>query len=309
MERVGRVAATVGHRGEGGVSNMVNRVSAGRVSGANVHHERSQQAGHHAPRLLAYRLSAAPPMPLVPAARERSWMDATGERFAYRCLPLNIANQSGWWVLNSHALTVTWDGGSSVDALRIHWRSGEPPFPAVSHFGEGILTWHLPYLFRTPPGWNLLARGPANLPKPGIYALEGVVETDWSVATFTMNWKLTQVDQPVTFETGEPICQLVPQLRGDLEAFVPEIREIGANPDLEAEFSAWSASRSQFLGELQEPGSEAVRRKWQKDYFHGATSDGTRAPDHQTKLRLRDFSDFSGVRRDPLERSHGEPKG
>lgn len=287
---------------------MENRISAGSVSGADARQERWGQTGD-APRLLAYRLSSTPRMPLVPAARERAWMNATGERFAYRCLPLNIANQSGWWVLNSHDLTVTWDGGNGVDALRIDWRSGDPPFPAVSHFGEGILTWHLPYLFRTPAGWNLLVRGPANLPKPGIAPLEGVVETDWSVATFTMNWKVTTIDQPVAFEAGEPICQLVPQRRGELEAFAPEIHEIASNPELDAAFSVWSASRSRFLGELHEPGSDAVRRKWQKDYFHGATPDGTRAPDHQTKLRLREFSEIGSYRRGRDERSHGEPKG
>lgn len=273
----------------------------------------SGDVGVSQPHLIAYRLGASPPMRLVPAARERAWMDATGERFAYRCLPLNIANQSGWWILNSHALTVTWDGGGGVDALRLDWCSGEPPYPASSHFGDGILTWHLPFLFRTPPGWNLLARGPANLPKSGTSALEGVVETDWAVATFTMNWKLTAIDQPVTFEPGEPICQLVPQRRAELEAFVPEIREMGANPELEAAFSQWSASRSQFLGELQEPGSEAVRRKWQKDYFHGATPDGTRAPTHQTRLRLREFRDLTANSRRsanlPDERSSGVPRG
>lgn len=266
-----------------------------------------------APRLTAYRLSSMPAMRIVPAARERAWMDATGERFAYRCLPLDIANQSGWWVLNSHDLTVSWDGGGSVDALRLEWRSGEPPFPAISHFGDGIITWHLPFLFRTPPGWNLLVRGPANLPKPGISALEGVVESDWAVATFTMNWKLTAVDQPVAFEAGEPVCQLIPQRRGDLEAFAPEIRDIGSSPELEASFSAWSASRSRFLGELNEPDSEAVRRKWQKDYFHGAAPDGTRGPAHQTRLRLREFEDsehiFAEEAPDSDRRSGNGPRG
>ena len=33
---------------------------------------------------------------LRPAPLERDWMDASGERFAYRCLPLSIANAYGW---------------------------------------------------------------------------------------------------------------------------------------------------------------------------------------------------------------------
>ena len=31
-----------------------------------------------------------------PAPVERDWMDATDQRYAYRCLPLSIANAHGW---------------------------------------------------------------------------------------------------------------------------------------------------------------------------------------------------------------------
>jgi hypothetical protein len=46
------------------------------------------------PTLTAYAL--APDVPaLVPAIPERNWMEL-GDRRAYRCLPLSIANSSGW---------------------------------------------------------------------------------------------------------------------------------------------------------------------------------------------------------------------
>ena len=240
-------------------------------------------------RLIAYRIHAKPALRLVPAPRERDWIEATRHRFANRCLPLLMADQAGWFVLNSHPLTATWEGGGSPERLRVEYRGGRPPYPASSHFGHGILTWHLPFLFRTPPGWNLLARGPANMPKEGAAPLEGLVETDWAVATFTMNWKLTTVGQPVRFEVDEPICMLVPQRRGELEAFAPEIRELGSDPELHAAYAAWTESRGRFLAELNTPGSEAVRQKWQRDYFRGSAPDGTRAPTHQTKLRLCPF--------------------
>jgi len=35
-----------------------------------------------------------------PAPVEREWMDETNQRFAYRCLALNIANAFGWQVLH-----------------------------------------------------------------------------------------------------------------------------------------------------------------------------------------------------------------
>ena len=62
----------------------------------------------------------------------------------------------------------------------------------ASHFGCGIITFKIPYLFRAPQGYNLLARGPANLFKDGISPLEGLIEVDWAVSPFTMNWKVTR---------------------------------------------------------------------------------------------------------------------
>src|SRR5579884_101588 len=180
-----------------------------------------QPAGGAEPELIAYRLTPWPPMRLVRAPRARDWMDATRDHFAYRCLPLLIANQAGWMVLNSHSIRVTWTGGWDPSCVRVESLANEDRVPASGHFGHGVLTFNLPFLFRTPAGYNLHVRGPANWPKDGIVPLEGLVETDWSVATFTMNWKLTRPDVEVVFEQDEPICMVLPQPRGLLESFVP----------------------------------------------------------------------------------------
>src|SRR5438067_1840025 len=122
------------------------------------------------PILTAYRVHPYPSMPIVPAPSLRKWMDQTADRFAYRCLPLLIANQSGWFIINTHRIRVIWNGGESETALSVICKSGPKniPCPAVSHFGHGVLTWNLNYLFRTAKGYNLWARGTANIPKDGI---------------------------------------------------------------------------------------------------------------------------------------------
>src|SRR3954447_4687991 len=168
--------------------------------------------------LVAYRLDPKAPT-VEPASRWRGWMNDTDERWANRCLPLLIANESGWVLLNSHAFSAVWSGGRDPGATAIDFEADDvmTPPPVSSHFGYGVITWVVPYLFRTPPGYNLLARGPSNWPKDGIAALDGVIETDWAVATFTMNWKLTRPGQAVRFDVGEPFCFVVPQRRGELE--------------------------------------------------------------------------------------------
>ena len=105
-------------------------------------------------------------------------MDEANKRWPNRCLPLLVANESGWVLLNPVAFQATWDGAPSPEAVSIDFGDTDPrPFPVSSHFGHGVVTFGIPYIFRTSAGWNLLARGPANWPKEGIAPLEGLVET------------------------------------------------------------------------------------------------------------------------------------
>ena len=241
--------------------------------------------GESPPFLIAYHFAGLPELDLVPAPRARAWMSETPEGFARRCLPLLIANESGWFLLSPHDLKATWSGSDALDGVSIECDDGAP-CGAVSHFGHGILTWTLPYLFRTSPGYNLLVRGPANWPVPGAHPLEGVVETDWAVATFTMNWLLADPGREVHFGRGQPICMLVPQRRDLLEAFVPQTEEMTDNPDLSAAHTAWATSRSDFNARLRDG---RLHGDWQKHYFQGIGPDGLAPVVHQTKLRLRAF--------------------
>jgi LPS sulfotransferase NodH len=240
-------------------------------------------------QVVAYATDLSHRVPLVTAPVARDWMDATTNRFAYRCLPMLIANQAGWLVLNTQRLSVIWDGGEGLDALRIEPLAVDSSRHAKSHFGGGILTWTVPYLFRTQPGWNLHVRGPSNWPKDGICALEGIVETDWTEATFTMNWKLTRANHPITFEENEPIAMIVPRRRGELEQVRPEIRDISADPALHEAYRRWTRSRGDFNRDLRRTGSDAQKAGWQRHYMHGRSVEQEPAPEHQSKLVLREF--------------------
>jgi hypothetical protein len=250
----------------------------------------SASAGQTVPEtqeFVAYRIG--PGMEIRCAPTERAWMATPAGRFAKRCLPLLMADQAGWELLNPAGFTAMWDGSSETSGIRILPHSTSVTSPVISHFGSGILTWHVPYLFRTPRGYNLLVRGPANMPKGGIGPLEGIVEADWSTATFTMNWKFTQAGHPIVFELGEPIAMIVPMRRGELESFRPVVREASSDAALLARFQDFATSRRQFNQALGTPGSAAVRAGWQRDYMLGRNADGSVAEEHQTRLQLAAF--------------------
>jgi hypothetical protein len=246
--------------------------------------------------LTAYFSGHEPPgVEIVAADRRRDWIEDMPERWANRCLPLLIANESGWVVRNPVAFSAEWTGMADPDAITIDHEDAPSSLRRLVHsqFGYGVLTWIIPYLFRTPPGINLLARGPANHPKDGIAPLEGVVETDWAVAAFTMNWKFTRPDHNVSFAVGEPFCMVVPQRRGDLELLVPRMRPFAHDPATEAHARRWAEGRDQtqkrkFLANYSAD-FENDRLAWERDYFRGRFQDGSLAPEHQTRLKLREF--------------------
>jgi hypothetical protein len=224
-----------------------------------------------------------------PAPVERDWMDFSDQRYAYRCLPLSIANAYGWEILCSSGFTANWNGGLGLDGVTVLPDPGTKA-PALSHFGSGVLTFHVPCLFRTESGIDLMVGGPINRPKDGIAALTGVVETDWSPYSFTMNWMFTRVGAAVRFEKGEPFCHLMPVRRGDIESVEPELRRISQNPELKSGHETWTVNRNRFNADLKRPGSDAQAEKWQKLYHRGVTPAGAAgAADHQTRLKVRPF--------------------
>ena len=232
-----------------------------------------------------------------PAPATRPWMDATPGGFAYRCLPLSIANAHGWEVLSPCAFEAEWDGGSGVEAVKVRPVEGTAPAQApVSLFGSGVLTFHVEGLFRTPPGWDLWVGGSPNRLKDAIAPLTGVVETDWSPFTFTLNWRFTRPHRRVAFVVDEPVGFLFPVPRDALERFRPRFAPLEAAPDLGARFSAWSRSRDAFQARLVREPPKAPADAWQKHYFRGADADGrVLASGHRTKLRLRGFDADAGA--------------
>ena len=225
-----------------------------------------------------------------PAPLERDWMDATDQRYAYRCLPLNIANTHGWELLCPSGFSAQWDGRQAKEAVRIEPDPGTHA-PATNHFGHGVLTFHVPCLFRTDPGFDLFVTGPINRPKDAIAPLTGIIETDWSPYTFTMNWLFTRANTKIRFEPDEPICHFFPIERGGIERIEAETSPLSKAPEIEREYKLWSEGRNAFNADLQRPGSEAVKERWQKTYFRGLSPSGQSAPaGHRSRLRVKDFA-------------------
>jgi hypothetical protein len=154
--------------------------------------------------------------------------------------------------------------------------------------GALLIVVHPGYLFRTPPGWAIWARGAPNTHRDEIVPLEGLIETDWLAMTFTMNWRFTRPGT-VRFAKGEPFCFLTLVAHAVLDAVQPHLANLSDEPALQAEYDAWKKSRVDFNASLKKREPEVVAQGWQKTYVRGETlSDaGTPPTFHISKRRLK----------------------
>jgi hypothetical protein len=237
-------------------------------------------------KLTCYPLQKYP-CPISPGRPERAWMDAYTQRHAYRCLPLTIANCTGWEVLTPQPFRATWNGGPRVGDVTLESQNDIHLGFVGSNFARGTITFHTGYLFRTDPGWDLWVGGAPNWIKHGIQPLTGLVETSWLPQPFTMNWHFT-APGTISFEAGEPFCMIMPVPHAAIDACEPEIKALSDDPALETETQAWMKGRTEFIARVRAGDPEAQNQVWQRAYFQGKTMRGEAAPgDHINKRRLK----------------------
>jgi len=202
---------------------------------------------------------------------------------AYRhCEALCSAAAFGWHVFPPMDFELVWDGSTEVQwtyegaegwyplttAQFPHFsalfdrdapedaRGFAPPFlskltePGVVQVWTGLVA-------RTAPGWNLLVRPPANVPRDlGYEHYEGVVETDrWFGPLFT-NIRIVRTDVPVRLTRGYPLMQVQPVQRATLTDAVLESYEVAEGLDSFAE-EEWELFRRTVV----RPNSDPDRRR------------------------------------------------
>lgn len=211
-------------------------------------------------------------------------MEATADKFAYRCLPLAIANQHGWEVCLPQRVSFVWNGGNDPSDLKVI--ESNDTF-CSSMFGYGILSFHIGHIITTSEGLDLFVTGSPNLLKPHIQPLSGIIETSWSPYTFTMNWKLTEINRIVQFQAGEPICFFFPISRKIIEEIDVVVDTVDNFPDIKGEEQIFSKKRAKFIEQTK---NRTTTERWQKDYYQGKLPSGgypVTDDKHRTKLKLK----------------------
>lgn len=258
-------------------------------------------------QLTAYEIEsgAADGWVIRPASRERDWMSANNSH-AYRCLPLVVANQMGWVVECPVNFTAIWDGRDQASAIQFQFEQAGDTWASQieNDFGNGIITFRLPWLFKTGDEVGLVVRGQTNHWKINAHALDGFVETWWLPFTFTMNWKIIQPNIPVQFAKGEPICLIHPFDTRLISNTNPDIRDIETDAPLQQEYTKWKFVRRMVNHLIVESRDKTVVErdgaddennvsvsKFNSKYMKGQNYSDQRTQNHQKQIAVRSFKD------------------
>jgi len=218
--------------------------------------------------------------PVVPLGVKRKWMTDSYYKFAYSCLPLNIANQYGFAVLSPVDFTLDWWGGMEGKDVDFDIDCEDKAFYHYikGHFGEGTFTIHPDFFLRTPEGYSTYIRGIPNETRKGIKPLDAIVETDWLTFTFTYNFLLNEPGV-YSFKKGEPLFCFFPIKRNTVENFELNEQRLDDHPEVKESFDNYDNLRKSYVLTNTKP-------KFQKFYRNGVDPFGNKLTikDHITSL-------------------------
>jgi hypothetical protein len=174
--------------------------------------------------------------PRPPQRADRAVGGTIPTRALRYCEAITSASGFGWYVFLPIRFKVVWDGHDMLwsydgaeDWLPLQGAAQYPNFreqfdsfapPAARGFSPPFLTRSIQpgglqiwtgCIAKTVPGWHLLIRSVANLPKSLSYAaFEGIIETDhWFGPLFT-NIRVIKTDTPIEFRNDIPFLQVQP---------------------------------------------------------------------------------------------------
>lgn len=208
-----------------------------------------------------YDRSLAP----VPATKLRDWWEDNDKtrNHAKHCLPLQMANHLGYYILSPGTFIVKWDGDVHSPAKIEHIEKSSH-YEVDNHAAFGAFVVQAKFIPVTEdPGDFVIIKGIANERSCPYNCMEAAIEAWWSVGNFGIVFLLNQPGE-FLIPKGKPIAQMF-VYSAAAAAIEPEL--VDGDPPGHAE---WKARRS--------------RKDYRKDldYFKGANAAGADIQTHIT---------------------------
>jgi hypothetical protein len=181
------------------------------------------------------------PPQIVQSRLKRDWMDATYKKHAYQCLPVTTANVYGWELILPQTVVAQWDGGNTVPKIL----EGESYGGRQLAYGGivGMVSFSVGWAFGTEDGYETYISGSPNYNVDGAFALSAIIPSSWWPDEFQMNWMITKIGEPVTFEAGMPFMFFNIIKNDLLESVEFKVENLWDKPDLMKQRQAYGDAK------------------------------------------------------------------
>jgi hypothetical protein len=143
---------------------------------------------------------------------------------------MTVANVSGWELVLDEDLVVIWEGGNTIVKVL---SGGTQKDRQVAHPSMiGIISLSTGWAINTEEGYATWVTGSPNYFIDGAVPLAATIPSSWWPDEVQMNWKITKVNEPVTFPAGTPYCFFTIYPENLLESVEFEVGNVWDKPDL-----------------------------------------------------------------------------
>lgn len=215
---------------------------------------------------------------------------------AYFCLPLTIANQYGFAIKAATDMEIFWPGGETRAIVKLknsQWTDAEGGIQSYyTNFEHGIISVENSFMFRTPPGVNLMVIPTPNYYIDGIMPMTGVVEADNLRRSFTINLKVTTPNKKINIKKGDWISTLIPIPRYYVDSYkLVDFDEVfDEKTYLLEKASIDRAKYERQVGDREKNVEDGLYSNnplllgMGRKYFKGIYPNGKEFPDHQKRI-------------------------
>lgn len=166
----------------------------------------------------------------------RDWMEKTGERHAYHCFPISLANRFGWSVSFPEDITFMWDGNESLDAKHVKIISGHK-YVNINRANHTI-SFETGLKFDAEENVSLMTMPVPNQFIRGAQCFTTIVSTSVMPGSLPIAWMITEPNLEITIPAGTPVAAILPVSITNTQEYEMVISNKGPKSDFDGYMKA-----------------------------------------------------------------------
>jgi hypothetical protein len=147
---------------------------------------------------------------------KRDWMEETGDKHAYMCVPVTLTNRLGWGISYPKDIRFIWDGVTDTTPDHIKILEGEEY--VTTGRGNATISFISGLIFKTDQDTSMLAMPVPNQFIRGVQSYTTLISTSFYIHDLPLAWRVTEPNIEIVIPAGTPVAAVLPISISGLES-------------------------------------------------------------------------------------------